>query len=216
MVTRAIVSGGRGLRRLPRAPSKIARWLAVAALLATLNACGGANNSASSAASSAANASFDDLVGAGTQLLAHGNAAAASQLFQQAVAKHPQDPVGYYDLGVAHAREGLVRQSFADYGGALKVDPKYVPALYNLGIAYAARRPRIAIYFLRRAIQLKPDSPTALLHLGLISYGYPKLRADALQDLKRAIVLEPSLAASIPPQLRARVRATRLSKSANG
>jgi tetratricopeptide (TPR) repeat protein len=217
MATRAIVIGARGPRRLPRAASRISRWLTVAALFATVTACGGtASNGSSSAASSAANASFDDLVGAGTQLLAHGNASGASQLFAQAVSKRPHDPVGYYDLGVAHAREGRVRQSLADYGGALKADPKYVPALYNLAIAFSHRRPKIAMYFLRRTIALKPDSPTALLHLGLLSYPDPKLRARALQDLKRAIVLEPSLEASIPPALRARVRATRLVKSSGG
>jgi tetratricopeptide (TPR) repeat protein len=103
-------------------------------------------------------------------------------------------------------------QSLADYGGALKADSKYVPALYNLGIAFSERRPRVAIFFLRRAAQLKPDSPTAFLQLGLIEIRYPKLRAQALQDLKRAIVLDPSLSAHIPPQLRARVRATHLRK----
>jgi hypothetical protein len=72
------------------------------------------------------------------------------------------------------------------------------------------------MFFLRRAIELKPDSPTALLHLGLLSYPDPKLRADALQDLKRAIVLEPSLEASIPPELRARVLATHLAERSGG
>ena len=196
-----------------KARSRIAPWLVVAAVLATVTACGGA--SSNSATSAASHASFDDLVGAGTQLLTHGNAAAAAQLFQQAVAKQPHNPVGYYDLGVAHAKEGLRRRSLADYGGALQADPKYVPALYNLGIAFSDRRPRAAIFYLRRAIELKPDSPTALLHLGLIAYRHPKLRADALQNLKRAIVLEPSLIDTIPAQLRARVRATHVVKKKN-
>jgi tetratricopeptide (TPR) repeat protein len=172
--------------------------------------CGGTSNV--SATSAASHASFENLIGAGTQLLAHGNAAAAAQLFAQAVARQPHNPVGYYDLGVAHAKEGLRRQSLADYGGALKADPKYVPALYNLGIAFSTFRPRVAMFYLRRTIELKPDSPTALLHLGLIAYRSPKLRSDALQDLKRAIVLEPSLIGAIPSQLRARVRATHLVK----
>ena len=206
MAARAIVIRAGGLRRLPRAASRIARWLAVAALLATVTACGGAGDK--SATSAASHASFDALVGAGTQLLAHGNAAAAAQLFQQAVAKQPHNPVGHYDLGVAHAKEGLRRQSLADYAGALQADPKYVPALYNLGIAFSDQRPRAAIFYLRRAIELKPDSPTALLHLGLIGYRYPRLRSAALQNLKRAIVLQPVLIDSIPAQLRARVRAT--------
>jgi tetratricopeptide (TPR) repeat protein len=191
----------------------MARYVVLVGLLATVTACGSdGNDSVSSAAASAAHASFDDLVGAGTQLLARGNAAAAAQLFHQAAAKQPQNPVGYYDLGVAHAREGLRRQSLGDYGSALKADPKYVPALYNLGIAFSERRPRVAMYFLGRAVELKPDSPTALLQLGLIAYRYPMLRPAALQDLKRATVLEPSLQSSIPVQLQARVRATRLKK----
>jgi tetratricopeptide (TPR) repeat protein len=210
MAARAIVIRAGGLRRLPTAPPRCTRWLVIAALLATVTACGG--SSANSATSVASHASFDDLIGAGTQLLARGNAAGAAQLFEQAVKKQPDDPVGYYDLGVAQAKEGLRRQSLADYGGALKADSKYVPALYNLGIAFSERRPRVAIFFLRRAAQLKPDSPTAFLQLGLIEIRYPKLGAQALQDLKRAIVLDPSLIAHIPRQLRARVRATHLRK----
>jgi tetratricopeptide (TPR) repeat protein len=209
MAARAIVIRAGGLRRLPTALPRWTRWLVIAALLATVTACGG---SSANTATSVAHASFDDLIGAGTQLLARGNAAGAAQLFQQAVKKQPDSPVGYYDLGVAQAKEGLRRQALADYGGALKADSKYVPALYNLGIAFSQRRPRVAIFFLRRAAQLKPDSPTAFLQLGLIESRYPKLRAQALQDLKRAIVLDPSLIVHVPPHIRARVRATHLRK----
>ena len=172
MAARAIVIRAGGLGRLPKAASRIARWLVVAALLASVTACGGAGSK--SATSAASHASFDALVGAGTQLLAHGNAAAAAQLFQQAVAKQPHNPVGHYDLGVAHAKEGLRRQSLADYAGALNQDPKYVPAMYNLAISFIDRNPLVSIYYLRRVTQLRPDSPTAWLHLGLLSYRIPR------------------------------------------
>lgn len=158
-------------------------------------------------------ANFADLIGAGTQLLDHGNPSAAAQLFQQAIAKNTKNPVGYYDLGVAYSREGQRHSALTQYAKALHENASYVPALYNYGVAFEQKRPGLAIYFFRKVIEIQPRSPTALLNLGLLIHqGNPKAPRAGLKPLKRAVTLQPSLYAAIPASLREAVRRTKLPK----
>lgn len=188
-----------------------ARRTGVAALLTcALAACGGAHGSTAKP-----DASFSDLLRAGTQLLAQGKDAAAVVAFQQAIAKQPKSAVGYYDLGVVYGREGQRHKSVVQYARALKANPNYVPALYNYGVALETKRPLASIYFFQRVIQLHPESPTALLNLGLMTYSTSAARPHALRLLKRAVILQPSLYSAIPTQLRSTVRHTKLPKPSN-
>ncbi len=195
----------------------------VAAL--ALGACGGSSHHAAAQKSTA---SFSDLIGAGSVLLNKDNPAAAIQVFQQAIAKEPKNPVGYYDVGVAYAQEGNRKGSLTGYAEALSKNKNYVPALYNYGVAFEQTRPSLAIYFFRRVIKLQHDAPTALLNLGRLVYAQTVAasahsdaaqararavdRTRALRAMKLATVLEPSLIADVPASLRAKVRATKLPK----
>lgn len=209
-------AGGAG-RTLRRCLLAVALPLLAALALA---ACGGSSHHAAKTS----NASFADLIGAGAALLKQDNPAAAVQIFQQAIAKAPKNPVGYYDVGVAYAQEGNRKQSLVGYAKALSKNKNYVPALYNYGVAFEQSRPSLAIYFFRRVIQLQHDSPTALLNLGRLIYaqsaassahavrGRANNRTRALRAMKLATVLEPALMADVPASLRAKVRATKLPK----
>jgi tetratricopeptide (TPR) repeat protein len=171
-----------------------------------LAGCGGSNGGGRAKS----HASFDELIGAGQHLLDRGNDLAAARAFQQAIAKKPTSPVGYYDLGVVYGREGQRRASLTQYARALHADKNYVPALYNYGVGFVHYQPPLAIYFFRRVLALQPDSPTALLNLGLLLSAGPRGQAHALRLMKRAVLLQPSLYASIPSGLRAVVRQTKL------
>src|SRR5205085_5791540 len=107
-------------------------------------------------------------VGAGVQLLRSGNIGAAEQLFQQAIAKRPNDPVGYYDLGVAYQQQGQVRRARRAYRLAINRNPHYVPALFNEAVLISGYDKPTAIFLYRQVISIKPDSPSALLNLGLL------------------------------------------------
>jgi Tfp pilus assembly protein PilF len=171
-----------------------------------LAGCGGAH----SGSPAKSNASFDALIGGGTRLLDRGNETAAARVFEQAIAKNPKSPVGYYDLGVVYGRLGQRRESLTQYARALHENENYVPALYNYGVAFVSSQPPLAIYFFRRVLALQPDSPTALLNLGLLVSTGSRRRVGALRLMKRAVLLQPSLEASIPPSLRSAVDHTRL------
>lgn len=172
-----------------------------------LASCGSSQPSAKS------HTSFNQLIQQGTSSLAQHHPSAAASAFRQAIHAKPNSPVGYYDLGVAYASTGQRKPSLTQYAKALSHDKNYVPALYNYGVAFMQTRPEVAMYFFRRVIQLHPDSPTALLNLGLLVHQTnPKASAHALRLLKAAAELQPSLYATLPPGLRAAVRATKLPK----
>jgi tetratricopeptide (TPR) repeat protein len=163
-----------------------------------LAACGGTNRS-----TTASQADYGTLVGAGVQLLRQGNAGAAEQLFQQAIAKNPHDPVAHYDLGVAYQQTGHRANALLQYRYALAADPRYVPALFNKAVILSRRNAQLAIFYYHVVIGIQPDSPTAFLNLGLLEAATKSSRAQALRDLAHAVKLEPSLLADVPVPLQA-------------
>jgi tetratricopeptide (TPR) repeat protein len=116
------------------------------------------------------------------------------------VQKHPDDPVGYYDLaqfswntdpekaleqlstavrldpGFAPAhyarawllhRLGRTSASVPDLQAAVRIDPKNLRALDQLGLTYLALdQAAEAEKVLRRALAISPEDPQVLLHLG--------------------------------------------------
>lgn len=163
-------------------------------------ACGG-----SSRARTSRQTDYSTLIGAGVQLLRMNNLPAATQLFQQAIVANPNDPVGYYDLGVAYQQQGLTRRAIRQYSRALRVNGQYVPALYNKAVLVAKRDIPTAIFLYRQVIAIKPDSPTALLNLGLLLAAQKGLERQAYHALVAAIRLDPALRRDLPAGLLARL-----------
>lgn len=192
----ARVGGGRG--------TGSARPLVTAAVSLSIalgvSACGGGHKNSGNPD---AHASYSTLVGASVTLLGKGNPGAAEQLLQNAITKNPHDPVAYYDLGVAYQRQGNTRQAARNYLHAVAVDRNYVPALFNQAEIFAKRNAPLAIFYYRRIIHLKADSPTAYLNLGLLEAATKALHRQALTDLAQAVKLDPSLRGQVPAPLRA-------------
>jgi tetratricopeptide (TPR) repeat protein len=167
----------------------------------SLAACGGTRTTSTTST----RASFSVLIGAGTRLFQKGNLGAAEQVFAQAVAARPNDPVGHYDLGVVYEREGELLRAEREYRRALAEKPDYVPALYNQAGMIASHNRPLAIFYYRQVIKIRPNAATALLKLGLLEYAVGQLRARGLRDLAKAIQLRPALRAELPASVRARL-----------
>jgi Tfp pilus assembly protein PilF len=167
----------------------------------TLAACGGSGKT-SSTSESTPNLSFSALIRTGMNLLHQGKTARAKQVFAQGVAREPKNPVGHYDLGVALQQRGDRIDAVRQYRLALAQDSNYTPALYNEAVIIAPRDPALAIFYYRRIVAIKPNSPTAFLNLGLLqaATGWP--RKSVLKSLRQAIALDPGLRADIPARLR--------------
>lgn len=151
-------------------------------------------------------ASYQTLVGAGIKLLGVGNTTAAGQLFQQAIAKNPSDPLAHYDLGVVYQGAGNRRGAMREYNQALRADSRYVPALYNAAVLLSPHNAPLSIFYYREVTTIQPHSPTAFLNLGLLEDQTPALRKQAVRDLTRAVQLDPTLRGRIPSSLRTAVR----------
>lgn len=193
-----MVGGGKGWRA----------WLrAIAAAMATALAIAGCGGSSGHAQNPDARDSYATLIRGGTKRMQKGSASAAARLFREAIDKQPQNPIAYYDLGVAQSAQGLRKSSLADYAHAIENDPRYVPALYNLGVAFMQTDPQTAMYYFSRVLQLKHDSPTAYFNLGLLELSQKRLRARGLRALAAAVKLDPSLRAQVPAPLRSQLPA---------
>jgi Tfp pilus assembly protein PilF len=175
--------------------------LLVAVLL--LSSCGGATESSSTSAS---HAPFSVLIGAGMDLLRQGNSSAAAQLFQQAITREPKNPVGHYDLGVVFQGLGDRRDALRQYRLAVAYGPQYAPALFNEAVLVAPKDPALAIFYYHRILAIRPNSPTALLNLGLLeaTTGYP--HRVVFRSLRRAVALDPGLRSNVPAALRRDLR----------
>jgi tetratricopeptide (TPR) repeat protein len=144
--------------------------------------------------------SFATALGAGVAALKLGNDNAAQQLFAEAVARRPGNATALYDLGLAYQDEGHARDALRAYAHALVTAPNDVPVEFNRAVIYAAHDAPLAMFLYRRVIHLQPNSPTAYLNLGLLEAAAHLPAAPV--DLQKAVQLDPSLAAHIPPTLR--------------
>ena len=58
-------------------------------------------------------------------------------IWDDTVAKCPQNPRAHHNLGIALTRIGRLQEAIGQYEQALRIKPDYVEAHYNLGIALA-------------------------------------------------------------------------------
>jgi hypothetical protein len=127
-----------------------------------------------------------------------GHAGVAVARYQAAIAKDPSDVIAPYDLGVLFQQQlhnpGLAVKYFTN---ALRVDPTYKPAIFDLAIVDSSRDPQEAISLYNKLLALNPKDANADFNLGLllIAHNQP-IQGHA--DLKQAIVIDPSLASRVP------------------
>jgi tetratricopeptide (TPR) repeat protein len=142
---------------------------------------------------------------AALQLEKQGDISGSAQLFQQVIKAQPDNYVAMYNLGVIAQEQHNLPAALYQYGRALKVNPRYVPALFNAATIYALRSPLLAIAIYRRILTLQRVAPTAYLGLGKleIKHGQPR---RGVRDLAAALSQDPSLLPQIPAHLRALVK----------
>jgi tetratricopeptide (TPR) repeat protein len=85
-----------------------------------------------------------------------------------------------------------------NYRAALQLDPTFVTALFNLAILRTGPSPFEAEELYRQVIGLEPKDATAYLNLGFLLRSQGSV-TEGNNDLKTAVLLDPSLASRIPP-----------------
>lgn len=193
--------------RALRVPGRWAPVAISAAAVCVVTACGGNPP--------APKAPIATTLAAGSAALRQRDYWAAQQLFLQVIRRDPRQAAAYYDLGLAYQDQDNYRGALRAYASAQRLDENFVPAIYNSAVLYSRADPQLAMFLYRKAISLRPDSPTAYLNLGLLEAGRgPRLRDQAEKDLARAVRLEPSLEARIPGPLRSALNTAGRSGSA--
>lgn len=118
--------------------------------------------------------------------------AACTQLLQGAKLTGKTLAIAYNNRGVAYFKSGQVDAAIADFGAALRADPKFAGAAADRAAADLRKndaQAAIADYTL--AIKLAPDDAGAYHRRGLV---YQNLGQDALaiSDFTQAVKLDPS------------------------
>lgn len=129
-----------------------------------------------------------------------GDLDAAKRLYEQVVAKQPNNFLAYYDLGVIAQTQHDNQTALTDYGKALAANPHYVPALFNEATIFGTTNKPLAIATYRQIVKLQPVASTAYLNLGLLEATVGQTKA-ANRDLTIALHQDPKLAGQLPKKV---------------
>jgi tetratricopeptide (TPR) repeat protein/peroxiredoxin len=139
--------------------------------------------------------SAEALYGIGSVYMNQNKNALAKQMFEKCVnlkASFPGTlPDAWNNLGVLATREGRIPDSIEKFQQALKLDPRHLLSLVNLGNAYRAGKQwdeaRKALEF---ALEVAPEDPEANYSLGMV-FAQTDDTAKAYEHLQRALKSRP-------------------------
>ena len=139
--------------------------------------------------------SAEALYGIGSVYLNQNKNAAARETFERAVklpANYPDTlPDAWNNLGVIATREGHVDESVPCFLAALKLNPRHLLSLDNLGNAYRAqKRWDDARKVLEHAVEVAPQDPEANYSLGMV-FAQTGDTTKAYEHLHRALQARP-------------------------
>ena len=120
----------------------------------------------------------------------------AVALLRKSLSHTPQDPVCQNNLGNVLRSQGKTEESLQAYKAALVLDPGYVNALFNMGIAFdqpGSIALEQALGYLERAAQLAPGDVQTWEAIGKVSSRLQKPDAAA-RAFETALGIDPSRA----------------------
>jgi Flp pilus assembly protein TadD/peroxiredoxin len=127
----------------------------------------------------------------GVALFQRGYLDHAAESFKQVIARKPQYPEAYYNLGTLYLRRNALADARRNLQQTVDLRPNYPEAWNNLGmIAAQEGQQDEAIRNFERSLQLRPDYTVALLNLGNL-YRRQGTYGEAEKLLNRALEIEP-------------------------
>ncbi|HEY1831505.1 MAG TPA: tetratricopeptide repeat protein [Acidimicrobiales bacterium] len=138
-----------------------------------------------------------ELIAAGLTAEAAGHDTQALADYEAAAAKNRDDLYAPYDIGYLDQVMGKSSKAADEYRIALRVNPTFFDALYNLGVLEASLDPKSAIRYYTAAVKVVPDNAAANFNLGVLLIRQGDVtRGDSY--VETGIRLEPSLADDLP------------------
>ena len=108
--------------------------------------------------------------------------------------------IAYYNLGVVNQNNGRVPVAVIDYRNAVKLDPTFASAWYNLAIALTKSNPTEALAAYNKILSIKPNDANSLFNSGLIMYGQGDT-AGGVARIKQAIAINSALSSRVPANI---------------
>jgi Flp pilus assembly protein TadD len=97
-----------------------------------------------------------------------------------------------YEDGIALSREGRFEEALSAFKRAVRHQPQYGNAYYNMGIVYhELDRPEDAVKAYRKAIEINPGDAAAHVNLGNLYLRRAELTA-AVMELETAVRIDPT------------------------
>ena len=175
----------------------------VFALGAGLAAC--SSSSTSSTKTTVSPTSPQGLLSLGIAASKAGNIDQARNYFGKSIAANPKNTgnlqaIAYYNLGVVNQNNGRVPVAVIDYRNAVKLDPTFASAWYNLAIALTKSNPTEALAADNKILSIKPNDANSLFNSGLIMYGQGDT-AGGVARIKQAIAINSALSSRVPANI---------------
>jgi len=139
--------------------------------------------------------SAEALYGIGSVYLNQNKNAAARETFERCVKLQPSYPDtlpdAWNNLGVIATRENHIDEAVEDFEKALRLNPRHLLSLDNLGNAYRLqKRWDNARAILQRAVEVAPEDPEANYSLGMV-FAQNNDTGKAYEYLQRALKARP-------------------------
>jgi len=200
-------TGGFFMQHHHRTPQKALRAAAFASAVTviglTATACAGVVPGSTAPATSAAaaasvNAGQSDvtrvaaLLQVGIQRAEQKDWAGATTTFQDVLAINPGNVYALYNLGVIDQTAGNSPEAIGYYKMAIRVSPKYTPAMYNMAILLEKSDPQQALNLYQQIVSINPQASTAYLRMAFVQAKQGNTIA-ARASYAKAISIDPSL-----------------------
>jgi Tfp pilus assembly protein PilF len=179
----------------PRTTARVTGSIALAAVLALGASACSSNDSAAKSGSSSVKPDAKKAaaaVDAGLKAHSAGDLTTASADYNKALTYDATNKFAFYNLALIDASNGNYGLAETKYRAAIKSDPKYEPALFNLAILRTTPNPTEAISLYQRAVASNKKDAAAWLNLGLLQRSRGQVRPGDIAVL-RAIALNPKL-----------------------
>ena len=115
-------------------------------------------------------------------------------LWQEVVARRPNNPRAHYNLALAMEGRGRVNEAIVHYRKAVEIKPDAADAQYNLGLALASRgQVNEAIVHYLKALESKPNNVQTHTNLGVALAGRGQVD-EAIAHFHKALEIQPECA----------------------
>jgi Tfp pilus assembly protein PilF len=131
--------------------------------------------------------------------LQEGRIDAAKEGFEKVLDSDGENKFAHYNLGYIAQTQGDLGEAEDQYRAALKTDPRFAAALYNLAIVVTPDDAEEALDLYRQAIEANPNDANAHYNLGLLLRKRGKT-AEGNAQIQQAVQLNPDLAGKAAAQ----------------